>query len=279
MEYGAFLDLLYGAAVGQGDWERVIAPFADLIGGAPACLSEAAPRLRAGAVTSRQQEVARRLRPHLIRASRLRRKFAAVAAVAIGLAETLDRSLHGVLLLDASGRVRHTNSAAEQLLGEGDGLKLLAGRLTAWASAPARQLETLIAQAAAGREGACRSGGSMAVPTPSRTRPLSVIVAPLRAELGLASDAPAVLVCVSDLDAGVGPPMQQLSALFGLTPAEARLALTLFEGAALREAAEQLGVSPHTVHAQLARIFEKTGTSRQAELIQLMMRTVTGRSE
>jgi DNA-binding CsgD family transcriptional regulator/PAS domain-containing protein len=276
MEYGAFLDLLYGAAVGQGDWERIIAPFADLIGGASACLSEGGPRTRGGVSTARQQEIARRLRPHLIRASQLRRKFAAVAAVAVGLAETLDRSQHGVLLLDADGRVRHTNSAAEQLLGEADGLKLSAGRLTACASGPARQLEALIAQAA-GREGACRSGGSMAAPTPSRTRPLSVIVAPLRPEPGLACDAPAVLVCVSDLDAGVSPPMQQLSSLFGLTPAEARLALTLFEGAAPRDAAEQLGVSPHTVHAQLARIFEKTATSRQAELIQLMMRTVTGR--
>jgi hypothetical protein len=35
-DYADFLDLLYGAPVEQGDWERVIARFADLIGGAKA---------------------------------------------------------------------------------------------------------------------------------------------------------------------------------------------------------------------------------------------------
>jgi hypothetical protein len=34
-DYAAFLDLLYGAAVEPGDWEHVIARFADLVGGNP----------------------------------------------------------------------------------------------------------------------------------------------------------------------------------------------------------------------------------------------------
>jgi DNA-binding CsgD family transcriptional regulator len=54
------------------------------------------------------------------------------------------------------------------------------------------------------------------------------------------------------------------------------VAIALFEGATTSEAAERFGVSPHTVHIQLSRIFEKTGVNRQAELIQLMMRTVSG---
>ena len=82
---------------------------------------------------------------------------------------------------------------------------------------------------------------------------------------------PSVLVCVTDLEAGVSLPQQKLRDLFGLTPAETRLALAIFEGLAPREAAERFAVSPHTVHAQLARIFEKTGVSRQADLVRLMM--------
>lgn len=87
------------------------------------------------------------------------------------------------------------------------------------------------------------------------------------------------MVCITDPAAGVSPPAQQLAAVFRLTPAEARVALALFEGATPREAAAALGLSPHTVHVHLAHIFEKTATNRQAELIRLMMRTVTSRPD
>lgn len=63
--------------------------------------------------------------------------------------------------------------------------------------------------------------------------------------------------------------------MFGLTAAEARVALALFEGLTPREAAVRLSISPHTVHVHLAHIFEKTATNRQAELIRLLMRTIT----
>ena len=117
----------------------------------------------------------------------------------------------------------------------------------------------------------------MALQTPSRAVPLSLIAAPLRTDRGITPGGPSVLVCVTDLEAGISPPAQQLATLFRFTPAEGRVALALFEGATPREAAATLGLSPHTVHVHLARIFEKTGTNRQAELIKLMMRTVISR--
>ena len=367
-DYVDFLDRLYGAAVEHNDWERVIARFADLVGGAKAWLPElnlanglgrgviarieptaqeryfqyfasrnpfvpiggAAPwplnvrtdedefrkeeftrteyyndflapqdihsclivRLgRRGGVQSTlnvsrprrkdqfarsELEVARRLQPHVIRAFNLGRRFADLGAFAAGLTEALDRSLHGVLLLDDAGRVVHANRLAERLLREPEGLGIVNGRLSASPNELGRRLECLIGQAA-GRDGGIRTGGSIALPTPSRVLPLSLIVAPLRADRLTTPAGPCVIVCVTDLEAGVSPPAQQLAAVFRLTPAEGRVALALFEGATPREAAAALGLSPHTVHVHLARIFEKTATNRQAELIQLMMRTVTSR--
>jgi DNA-binding CsgD family transcriptional regulator/PAS domain-containing protein len=369
-DYADFLDLLYGAAVEHNDWERAIARFADLIGGAKAWLPElnlvngmgqgviariepkaqetyfqyfasrnpflrlgsAAPwplnvrtdedsfpkdefirteyyndflkpqdihsvlvvRLgRRGGLQSTLNvtrprhndqfarsdlELARRLQPHVIRAFNLSRRFADLDAFAGGLIEALDRSLHGVLLLDDTGRIIHANTLAERLLKEEEGLCVVHGRLSASPNESGKRLEMLIGQAA-GRGGASRSGGSMALPTPRRVLPLSLIVAPLRSDRLTMPAGPCVLVCVTDLEAGVSPPAQQLAAVFGLTPAEARVALALFEGATPREAAAALGLSPHTVHVHLARIFEKTATNRQAELIQLMMRTVTSRMD
>jgi DNA-binding CsgD family transcriptional regulator len=239
-------------------------------GGVLSTLNIARPK-RAGRFEPSELEIARRLHPHLIRAFNLSRKFAGLRGLADGLVEVLDSSAHGILLLDDEGRLQHANSVGDRLLREPYGLCLVGGRLSAARGEPARQLEALVGRAA-GLDGASRAGGSMALATPSRTLPLSLTVAPLRAKRLADSGAPAVLVCVTDLQAGVSLPEQTLRDLFGLTPAETRLAVALLEGFAPREAAERFGVSPHTVHAQLARIFEKTGAKRQADLVQLLMR-------
>lgn len=369
-DHAAFLDLLYGAAVEHADWERVIARFADLVGGAKAWLPELNlangsgqgviarieptaqetyfryfasrnPFVRLGSsgpwplnvmtdedrfpkdefirteyyndflkpqdihsvlvvrlgrsdgiqstlnVTRPEHksqfehsdlEIARLLHPHVIRAFNLSRRFANLDALAAGLTAALDHSLHGVLLLDDTGRIIHANRLAERLLREEQGLCVAHGRLSALPNEFARRMDTLVGQAA-GRGGKSRTGGTMALHTPSRVRPLSVIIAPLRSNRLTTPAGACVIVCVTDLDAGVSPPAQQLAALFGLTPAEARVALALFEGATPREAAVALGISPHTVHVHLAHIFQKTATNRQTELIQLMMRTVISRSD
>jgi DNA-binding CsgD family transcriptional regulator len=115
----------------------------------------------------------------------------------------------------------------------------------------------------------------MALATPHRRLPLSITVAPIRTERFTPFDmGPSILVCVSDLEAGVSLPEQKLRDLFNLTRAEARMALSMFEGLTQRQAAERFGSSLHTVHVQLARVFEKTGVKRQTELMRLMARAV-----
>jgi DNA-binding CsgD family transcriptional regulator len=58
-----------------------------------------------------------------------------------------------------------------------------------------------------------------------------------------------------------------LQCRFGLTPAEARLALHLVAGETLRSAAVKLSISYETARTCLKHIFRKTGTCRQAELV------------
>jgi len=66
----------------------------------------------------------------------------------------------------------------------------------------------------------------------------------------------------------------QIADVFGLTAGQAKVARALLTGRSPRQTAEALGLSFFTVRAHLARIFEKTGTSRQAELVALMSRTL-----
>jgi DNA-binding CsgD family transcriptional regulator len=58
--------------------------------------------------------------------------------------------------------------------------------------------------------------------------------------------------------------------LFGLTPAEARLAGLLVEGQSVNEIAEGLKLSRETVRNQLKIVFAKTGAHRQGELVALL---------
>jgi len=229
---------------------------------------------RRGAFTDDDLTLCAIMHPHFIRAFKLGRKFAAARNLGETMGQILDRSPHGLFILGADGRVRHLNRLAEQMIAAADGVKMIGGRLATTSSEATRRLDALVANAAT-VDGERRSGGSMALSSPGRRLPLSVLVAPVRSErLSVFGVAPAVVVCVTDLEAGVNLPEQRLRDLFGLSPAETRVALALFEGLDPRQAAERLGVSFYTVRGHLVRIFDKTGTAGQVDLARLMMRTI-----
>jgi DNA-binding CsgD family transcriptional regulator len=58
--------------------------------------------------------------------------------------------------------------------------------------------------------------------------------------------------------------------MFGLSPAEARLAVALHDGLSLTEIADRLTLSRETLRTQLRMVFDKTGTRRQGALIRLL---------
>lgn len=63
----------------------------------------------------------------------------------------------------------------------------------------------------------------------------------------------------------------QLAELFGLTPAEARLARALAEGESLDTLSQSRQVSRNTLRAQLQSALGKTGTDSQRALIRLVL--------
>lgn len=67
------------------------------------------------------------------------------------------------------------------------------------------------------------------------------------------------------------PFIETVARKFNLTPAEARLAAALASGAWLQNYAQTSGVSINTVKTQLRMLFQKTGTSRQVDLVRLLL--------
>ena len=79
------------------------------------------------------------------------------------------------------------------------------------------------------------------------------------------------LLEMADPEVGLAAPSSQLRQLYGLTGAEARVAEAVLNCDGLADVALKLGVSLSTVRTLLQRVFEKTDTHRQADLVKLMM--------
>ncbi|WP_292480142.1 helix-turn-helix transcriptional regulator [Mesorhizobium sp.] len=80
-----------------------------------------------------------------------------------------------------------------------------------------------------------------------------------------------ILVVATAVGTGATVPSPKvLSGLFDLTPAEARLAVELASGHSVQEAAMEIGIAVKSARTYLERIFRKTETSRQSELVALL---------
>lgn len=103
-------------------------------------------------------------------------------------------------------------------------------------------------------------------PRPSGKASYSIAIAPLPAghEHGVAA------LLIAD-PAGQPPTETTLRTLYGLTRAESRVAVALLRGSTPDEIADAFEVSIATIRTHLQRIFTKTATRRQSELIRLLV--------
>ena len=220
----------------------------------------------------RDLDLLERLLPHMQRAVQLHLRLASLQARWHAAEEALDHLPLGVILVDAGGSVLFLNRSAETVIAAADGLTIRNGQLVAATTEDTRTLGKLVAEAAATGVGAgTSSGGVMALPRPSRSMPLPVLVAPLRGQWALLAERrAAAAVFVTDPECCTNVAGRQLVELFGLTPAEAQLAVALLAGKRLGCIAVERRVQLSTVRNQLRAVLAKTGTGRQAELVRLL---------
>ena len=81
-----------------------------------------------------------------------------------------------------------------------------------------------------------------------------------------------VMLLVTDLNDKSATSVDHLQTIFGLTPAEARLANALLQQLSLVDAAAYLNCTHETVRTQIKGIFAKTGTRNQVQLVDLLGR-------
>jgi DNA-binding CsgD family transcriptional regulator len=210
--------------------------------------------------------------PHIRRAALVGRVLDLRKAEAASLADTLDGINAGIFLIEATGHVVHANAAAHVMLSDADILRSAGGRLIANDPQTDQTLADTFSTADNGDAAIGIRG--IAVPLTARTGEGYVAhVLPLtsgaRKRAGTSYAAAAALFVHKATPTTPSAP-EAIAKAYKLTPTELRVLLAVAGVGGVSEVANALGVSPETVKTHLSRVFRKTETKRQADLVKIV---------
>ena len=194
---------------------------------------------------------------------------------AAGAFAAIDQLGAAFMIVDAQAAVVFANEAAMRFFRDERGLHLDDDGLCSSDAAASRKLRRLIAGCA---DTGASHGAAGIVELPYRERQaLRVAVTPFRPErIGLDTGwraKPLALLVVTDPAQERDARKEHLRRRFGLTPAEADVAMEIARGDGRKAAAARLGVAVSTARMHLTRIFEKTEVRRQAELVRVVLQS------
>lgn len=236
----------------------------------PTCLILAAPRASTQFDSHERVQLVNAVIPHLQLSLRTQRHVEELVDERDELLPAVDSVRNGVMIVGSDLVVVQVNLAAERILRSHDGLHVRAGVLEGSHASVHAELHRSI-QLSLTCDGVDPWGGSLCCPRPSGLRPYVIHVLPAH---GIGEASPRsrrVIVVVIDPEMNPEPPSALLRRLYGLTTAEADVAVRIATGAELQQISGDLSVSIATVRKHLQHLYEKTDAHRQAELVRLLL--------
>jgi DNA-binding CsgD family transcriptional regulator/PAS domain-containing protein len=179
----------------------------------------------------------------------------------------------GVVLVDRTGKLDFINNEAEGLLSRSPFLGIKSGRIFCENPAANAKLAALVYSAmSTDLQGTC--GGTFVVQGERDAAWSSIVisVAPYYGPqyYGLPAQ-PSAIILLRDVFLQPSTNLDlHMRELFGLTAAEANLCTILASGITLQEAAIRNGITTKTARTYLERIFSKTATRQQSQLVALV---------
>lgn len=189
------------------------------------------------------------------------------------LRQILDRCVRAILAITRDRQLLYQNAAAQLLTRRNDVLEVREGRL---GFADQRVLSRVVnhLDGKSARHRSTPAGLALQLhsrpPNGGVSTPYRVLVTPLGSRPEELQHSATWLVFVSELSTERRIHREILIALYGLTEAESQLAIALFAGCSLEEAAQTQRISINTAKTHLRQIFQKCGVQSQANLLQLL---------
>jgi DNA-binding CsgD family transcriptional regulator len=193
---------------------------------------------------------------------------------ALGTLDAFSRLGLGAIALDHDKRVVELNDEAKKCLGSC--IRIVDGRLAGIERASNEHFQSLITAAAQPQGGMSADQESFVLLPGLGARPVIAYATSIPSVRNEEVAGLGAIILLVNQDGHRVPDAKLLGALFAFTPAEMRLAVALARGLDLQSIAQTHKATVGTLRVHLKSIFEKTNTSRQAELILLLARLSIG---
>jgi DNA-binding CsgD family transcriptional regulator len=212
------------------------------------------------------------LAPHVRRAVLIGNVIDLRQAEASMFAEMVGSLACAVFFVDANARILFANAAAQNLLGDGKVVRNIESALAAFDPEADKALRSVFAASADG-DAAVGTAGVAVLLSVSPTELWLAHVLPMTSgvrQQARTSYAAAAAVFVRKASPDAPSSMETVAKLYRLTASELRVLQSVMETGGVRTMANTLGLSEATVKTHLQRLFTKTGTRRQSDLIKLV---------
>jgi DNA-binding CsgD family transcriptional regulator len=220
-------------------------------------------------------EMRRRLRlvvPHLRRAVLVGRTIELATVTAATFADALDSLKAGMFLVDSTRAIVHANVSGHTMLASGEVLRAVGGRLAANDAKSDHELRAVLAAASTGDAGVGVAGIAQPLAARDGSRNVAHVMPLTSGKRRLTGQhyaaVAALFVHEARLQFTSAP--ETIAEAYNLTPSEVRVLLAIAQEGGVPETAVALGINESTVRTHLQRVFAKTGTGRQADLVKLV---------
>ena len=176
----------------------------------------------------------------------------------------IDLCPFGIVVTDADQRVLLTNRAMKAFLADGTTIATLGGKLAILHHDDGVRLHAALRAILAGP--VTDSEPHTLALSSGAERPILLSISRMEDDAG----CPRACIMVVDTAMDSQTHVRSLADAFALTPVETRLVVQLAEGRSVQEAAQRLRLKVETARTYLKQIFQKTGTHRQVDLVQLL---------
>jgi DNA-binding NarL/FixJ family response regulator len=225
-----------------------------------------------GPVDDELRRRARLIAPHLRRAVLIGNVIDVRASESAMLADTLATLAAGVFLLRSNRSIAFANPAGQAMLDDGLLVRRADGAFAPVDPHANATLHEAVAAAADGEAAVGRKGVAIALSQSPPRRWLAHVL-PLTSgerKQAISGYAAVAAVFVRQASLETPSPMETVARLYRLTPSELRALQAVVDVGGIAAIADAMGVSEATVKTHLHHVFQKTGTSRQAELVKLV---------
>ena len=227
-----------------------------------------------GEFSRSESDSLRLLMGYFERAVVLNRRFIDIFTQQKSLAAVLNSAPRGIVIFGQNGHVTYVNNEARRIFSLADGVSLTNEMVIFRDGNLQDQFSAFIEQARQiGGVPEKQERMSAVIPRVSVSVPFQMMGYTLpfdKAQAALFEDEALAVLIIQDATTNLELRSELLQTFYNLTSAEARLAVTLYKGKTLPEAADGLHISVNTARSQLRGIFKKVGVNSQSTLLQAL---------